>query len=321
MIPNSITFYDYKPETGNFIDDVLHGLRQNPKTLPCKYLYDRRGSELFDAICELPEYYPTRTELAILESTIDEMAKGIPGNGSIIEFGSGGNRKIRKLLDRFRQKQKYVPIDISRDHLLASSKELQNDYPALHVIPVCADYTKPLALPDEILDDPNRLVFFPGSTIGNFEPQEARLLLGLLKDAAGQHGKLIIGVDLVKDANILHQAYNDEQGVTANFNKNLLVRINRELDSHFDLDCFQHEARFNEDKSRIEMHLVSLRDQAVRICGDEIHFKKGETIFTESSYKYTIEGFARLAKQEGYVVEKTWQDERNWFSMHLLSMG
>jgi dimethylhistidine N-methyltransferase len=320
MMPKTITFYDYKPDTGRFMDDVLQGLGQSQKTLSCKYFYDQRGSELFDEICELPEYYSTRTELAILESAIHELTALVPGDGSIIEFGSGGSRKIRLLLDGFRKKQKYVPIDISGEHLLESSKELQNDYPALEVIPVCADYTKPFTLPDEIQNDPNRLVFFPGSTIGNFEPEKARVLLRLMRQAAGERGKILIGVDLVKDVNILHQAYNDSLGVTADFNKNLLVRMNRELDSNFNLDTFRHEACFNEDESRIEMHLVSLCDQTVTVCGTEFHFKQGETIFTESSYKYTVESFTQLAGQEGFVIEKTWTDEQNWFSVHLLGM-
>lgn len=320
MTTQTISFYDYKPDVGNFEEDVLHGLKQNQKTLPCKYFYDHRGSELFNEICQLDEYYPTRTELALLQDSIQEIATLIPEDCSIIEFGSGGNTKIRILLDALPNTNTYVPIDISRGHLLESSEELQDDYPDLNVIAMCADYTHPFPLPEEILTNPHRLVFFPGSTIGNFEAGEVNSLLQSMKQAAGQHGKILIGVDLIKDVEILHNAYNDKRGVTAQFNKNLLVRINHELGGNFDLDAFQHDARFNEEKSRMEMHLVSQKDQTVTIAGHHFHFTRGETIFTESSHKYTLEKFTNLVEQAGFLVERVRQDPNNWFSEHLLSL-
>lgn len=295
---------------------MLDGLSAPRKTLPCKYFYDARGSELFDRICELPEYYPTRTETAILRDRIDEIAEVMPFGAALIEYGSGSSTKTRLLLDRLDDLAAYVPVDISGSHLLRSAWRLRARYPRLSVRPVCADFTQPFNLPD--LDDRPRVVFFPGSTIGNFGPEDAVDLLAGMADVAGPGGGLLIGVDLLKSPEILIPAYDDAAGVTAAFNLNLLARINRELGGTFDLDAFSHRAVFNDDLGRIEMHLVSEIEQVAEVDGTPFRFAEGETIHTENSHKYSREQFAALAARAGWRVDTVWTDPAELFSVQYL---
>jgi dimethylhistidine N-methyltransferase len=313
-------YVEYDHASDNFLEDVLTGLRQSPKTLSSKYVYDERGSQLFDDICELPEYYPTRTEMALLRAISGDVAELVGEGATVIEFGSGSSTKIRILLDALESPLAYVPVDISREHLLMSAKDLADAYPDLRVAPVCADYTQPFDVP-EIEGEKVRAGFFPGSTIGNFTRDQA---VSFLKAAAldlGQGNGLLIGVDLRKDEDILRAAYNDAAGVTAAFNLNLLTRINRELDGHFDLDSFTHDACWVADKGRIEMHLVSTRDQDVTVDGEVFHFAAGESIHTEDSHKYDIEGFRALAGEAGWNAVESWTDPDELFSIHLLRVA
>ncbi len=308
----------------DFRSAVLHGLAENPKWISCKYLYDARGSRLFEEICELDEYYPTRTELALLRQHAKEIAAFIGPNVNVIEFGSGSSRKIRILLDSLARPAAYVPVDISRDHLIQEAQSLSADYDGLSVIPIHADYTQTLEFPRTIFESPRHrprrkcLGFFPGSNIGNFAPADALVLLRGLKQAMGEGSGFLIGVDLKKDARILTAAYNDAKGVTAAFNQNLLVRINRELRGDFDVDGFVHEAPYNAKDGRIEMHLKSLRAQTAHVEGMAFAFAKGETIHTESSYKYAPDAFRALAEAAGWRARACWQDARALFSLHYL---
>jgi dimethylhistidine N-methyltransferase len=307
---------DYHPETALIRDEVLEGLRKTPKRLPSKLFYDATGSRLFDRICELPEYYPTRTEMGIMQRHIDAMAARIGAHAMLVEYGSGSSRKTRILLDHLDDLAGYVPIDISKTHLLQSAEDLAEAYPEVSIVPVCADYTTTFELPD--LGAERTTVYFPGSTIGNFEPGPARDFLRRIAAIEGTGGGLLIGVDLQKDEATLEAAYNDAQGVTAAFNKNVLARINRELDGTFDLDQFQHRAFYNADEGRIEMHLVSLADQRAVVDGVEIAFEAGETICTEYSYKYSLDGFAELAGEAGFAVAEVWTDADDLFSVQYL---
>ena len=316
-----LDFRDYSPQTQRFAGDVLDGLQAPVKTLPCKYFYDEAGSRLFDRICELEEYYPTRTEAAIMQRCAGEMADCLGERLALIEYGSGSSTKTRILLDHLRDAAAYVPIDISREHLLRTAARLSAAYPRLRVLPVCADYTGRYELPD--LDGPaaRRIVYFPGSTIGNFHPGEAADFLIRIAEVAGSGGGLLIGVDLKKDARLLEAAYNDGKGVTAAFNLNLLERINREVGADFDMDSFRHHAFYNRPFGRIEMHLVSRHRQVVRVAGVEIPFRKGETIWTESSYKYRADEFASLAAQAGFRLERLWTDPVELFSVQYLTVA
>ena len=304
-----------------FRSDVLAGLSRPQKTLPCKYFYDERGSALFERICELDEYYPTRTELAILQAHVGEMAERIGARCLLVEYGSGSSRKTRLLLDRLRQPAAYVPIDISSDALRASARALAAAYPDLEVLPVCADYTEPLELPRPTRRPARRGVFFPGSTIGNFTPPEAQRFLGRMARVAGPGGAILIGVDLRKDRAVLELAYDDALGVTAAFNKNLLVRINRELGGDFDPARFRHLARWNAGDGRVEMHLVSEVEQRVRVAGSRIRVAAGETIHTENSYKYDLVQFSVLAAQAGLAVRCVWTDPAALFSVQYLTVA
>lgn len=299
-----------------FLTDVLEGLSRPRKTLPCKYFYDARGSELFDCICELPEYYPTRTETAILRENLDGIAEVMPFGPVLIEYGSGSSTKTRLLLDRLDDLAAYVPVDICGRHLLRSAWSLRARYPRLRVHPICADFTRPFRVP--AFDHRPRVVFFPGSTIGNFGPKEAVELLAGMAKVAGSGGGLLIGVDLLKAREILEPAYDDDAGITAAFNLNLLERINRELDGTFDLDGFSHRAVFNAEDGRVEMHLVSREDQVATIAGRPFHFAAGETIHTENSHKYSRAGFAELASRAGWRVDTVWTDTREFFSVQYL---
>jgi dimethylhistidine N-methyltransferase len=299
-----------------FASDVVAGLTAKPKCLPPKYFYDLTGSALFDRITELPEYYPTRSEIGILRDNAPAIASLFPQNCALIEFGGGSSRKARILLGAAATVEAYVPVDISGDFLQQDAAQLRRDFPHLGVYPLVTDFTKPFELPSAIAALP-RVGFFPGSTIGNFEPHEA---CKFLRHAGGMLGKgavLVVGVDLVKDAKVLYRAYNDAEGVTAKFNLNLLARINRELGADFDLGAFEHHAFYNAEHNRIEMHLASTKRQKVRVNGTTIDFRAGETIHTENSYKYTIESFQALARGSGWSPLKTWSD--GLFSVHALS--
>lgn len=307
----------YQPISASpFASDVLQGLSAHPKGLPPKYFYDHAGSELFERITELPEYYPTRCELRILRERSSEIARLFPQGAALIEFGSGSSKKVRLLLQAAPQLASYVPVDISAEFLQQEATRLRRDFP-IAVAPVAADFTAPFDLPPSARLSP-RCGFFPGSTIGNFEPHQACEFLRHAGQVLGRDAILIVGVDLEKDAEILRRAYNDRQGVTAAFNLNLLKRINHELGADFDLNKFEHHAFYNSARHRIEMHLASKCRQRVRVCGEMIEFRGGETIHTENSYKYSIASFAALARGSGWAPVEVWTDPDACFSVHAL---
>jgi dimethylhistidine N-methyltransferase len=305
-------------EQGNdALADVLRGLAKPKKTLPTELLYDARGSELFEQICELPEYYPTRTELAIMRAHVDEIAEAIGPEATLFEYGSGSSVKTRLLLAALHEPRAYLPVDISREHLLATAAQLREEFPALRVEPICADFTRPLELPTT-LGPGRRVGYFPGSTIGNFEVPAAIELLRQLARLAGRDGRVLVGADLRKPASVLEPAYDDAAGVTAEFNLNLLARINRELRGDFDLSRFEHRAYWDDEHGRIVMTLVSTCAQVVTVAGHSFAFAEGEAIRTEYSHKYTLDGFAELAQRAGLRVERVWTDPQQWFSVQLL---
>jgi dimethylhistidine N-methyltransferase len=311
---------DLGPAAPDFTREALAGLRRTPKELPCKYFYDENGSRLFDRICELEEYYPTRTELGILESHAAEMADALGPRCLLIEYGSGSSLKTRLLLKRLDRPAAYMPVDISREHLQRSADRLARLFPCLDVQPVCADFTVPMSLPRTRLSPTRRVVYFPGSTIGNFSPDEAESLLCGIAELCGPGGGLLIGVDLKKDRRILEPAYNDALGVTAAFNRNLLVRMNRELGCDFAVERFGHHAFYDEAHGRIEMHLVAETEQGVHVGGETVHIAAGESIRTECSYKWDLKGFAVLAGAAGLKVERVWTDPRRLFSVQYLTV-
>lgn len=302
-----------------FARDVIAGLGAMPKRLPPKYLYDETGCRLFEAITEQPEYYPTRTELGILRDNAAAIAGLCPPGAALVEFGTGTSTKARILLEATPELGAYVPVDIAAESLEREAAGVRTDFPALAVIPVAADFMRPFALPPEV-ESKARVGFFPGSTIGNFEPHEATTFLQQAGTVLGPGATLIVGVDLVKDVAVLNAAYNDAAGRTADFNLNYLVRINRELGAGFNIECFEHHAFFNRRHSRIEMHLASLRRQRIRIDGETIEFRMGETIQTENSYKYTVSGFGALARGAGWQPSAVWTDAKNYFSVHALTL-
>lgn len=311
-------FIDHAPPTSDFLGDVLHGLSQPQKSIPAKYFYDARGSQLFEAICELPEYYPTRTELSLMRRHGKEMARQIGSDPLLIEYGSGSGLKTRILLDSLRPAA-YLPIDISRAALTGLARNLARERPWLRVIALCADYSRPFVLPDaSVPPHARRAVYFPGSTIGNFTREEMIDFLHHAQQLVGSGGAMLVGVDLKKAPALLHAAYNDAQGVTAQFNLNLLIRINRELGGNFDPAMFRHHAFYSEPMGRIEMHLVSAKDQTIRIDGRRFEFRSGETIHTENSCKYGVEEFQALVQRTGFTPVHVWVDERRLFSVHLL---
>jgi L-histidine Nalpha-methyltransferase len=303
-------------EAGHRVDfsELLEGLRKDQKEIPCKYFYDERGSVLFEQICELDEYYPTRTEIGIIKDNIDSISGVFDHRSVMMEYGSGSSSKTRLLLDKLDKLAAYVPIDISADHLATTAKELRGEYPALQIIPVAADYTKPFKLPLFDFSYSRKVVYFPGSTIGNFEPDLARDFLRRIKEVVGKGGGLLIGVDLRKDESILEPAYNDAQGITSEFNKNVLVRLNNEYYGNFDLSTFTHKAIFNAEHSRIEMYLISTKDQHVLLDDAEISFSKGERILTEYSYKHTPASLEWLV-EDIFSIEQVWLDDRKFFSV------
>jgi dimethylhistidine N-methyltransferase len=303
-----------------FARDVVAGLTAQPKRLPPKYFYDRAGAQLFEEITGLPEYYPTRCELEILHARAAEIAQLLPQSSALIELGSGSSKKVRILLAAAPRIAAYVPVDISSEMLEQEAADLRRDHPALMVLPVEADFTRPFSLPAKI-SRMARVGFFPGSTIGNFEPYEAGAFLRHAGRMLGSGARLLIGVDLVKDVGVLHRAYNDRAGITARFNLNLLARINRELEGDFDLDGFRHRAFYNSQHSRIEMHLVSVKRQKVTLCGRQIELAAGETIHTENSYKYTRASFEALARAAGWSVRAAWTDSECNFLVAALAFG
>jgi dimethylhistidine N-methyltransferase len=310
----------YEPaEAGSsFARDVIAGLTARPKWLSPKYFYDETGAQLFEDITALPEYYPTRCEMQILRERAADIARFFPANSALIEFGSGSSKKVRILLAAAPTIAAYVPVDISSQMLVQEAEELRRDYPRLALLPVEADFTQPFSLPPAAAGMAHT-GFFPGSTIGNFEPHEACAFLRHAGRMLGRASALIIGVDLVKDPKILNAAYNDRAGLTAKFNLNLLARINRELDGNFDLESFSHRAFYNAERHRIEMHLVSKKRQKVRVAGRAIEFRAGETIHTENSYKYTLEYFTALARGSGWTPVDVWTDAGANFSIHALA--
>jgi dimethylhistidine N-methyltransferase len=312
-------FHDLHPDTESLRDDVLSGLARPRKALAPKYFYDARGSELFEAICALPEYYPTRTELAMMQASVNDMVNRLGPHCLLIEYGAGSGRKTRVLIEALTPVA-YMAIDISRTALRRCAGELAKAYPALRVAAVCADYTRPLQLPALDVAERRRVIYFPGSTIGNFTRPEALAFLRYARAIAGPGGAMLLGVDLKKDPARLHAAYNDAQGVTAAFNLNLLTRINRELSGNFDVTAFEHWAFYDTEEGRIEMHLRSLRDQQVSVSGRIFHFRAGETIHTENSCKYSVGEFQQLARDAGYTVEHCWTDAEQLFSVHYLSI-
>lgn len=311
----TLPLIDLHPERGVLGDEVLAGLRNTPKHLPSKLFYDARGSRLFDAICELDAYYLTRAEEAIMATHSEEMAAALGPGVLLVEYGSGSSRKTRILLDDLAAPAGYVPVDISREHLVRAAEQIAAEYPGLSVRPVCVDYTTEYRLPEPEGPVERTVVYYPGSTIGNFTPDAARDFLAHIARRVAPEGGVLVGVDLQKDEALLRAAYNDAEGVTAAFNKNLLRRLNRELGADFDLDRFRHEAVYNADAGRIEMYLVSTVDQQVAVAGASIAFAAGERICTEYSYKYTVESFAALAAAAGLTVEQVWTDADRHFSV------
>lgn len=298
-----------------FTSAVIDGLSKPKKSLPCRFFYDARGSELFEEITRLPEYYPTRTEAQILATHAAEMVESIPSDGVLVEFGSGSSRKTELLLERLAPGVAYVPIDVSASALDDAQRRLAERFPDLDVRPIVGDFSSPIALPADLARRP-KTGFFPGSTIGNLAPPDAARLLGVFKSALSPGGRLIIGVDLKKDARKLVLAYNDAAGVTADFNLNLLARINREIEPTFDLAAFRHEAIYDPREGRIEMHLVSRCAQEVSLCGRRFKFRAGESIHTENSYKYSVEQFEELARSAGWHSLRVWCDPEAQFSVH-----
>jgi len=306
-----------EPARSGMAQEILTGLTATPKRLSPKYFYDEKGSRLFDRITEQPEYYPFRTEIAVLEQNAAAIVQLFPDQAALVDFGMGSSIKARILLRAATNLSAYVPVDIAVDHLRDDTDSVARDFPNLQVLPVAADFTQSFALPAAVQDKP-RAGFFPGSTIGNFEPHEATRFLQRVGNILGEGAVLIVGVDLVKDVNVLNAAYNDAAGVTAAFNRNVLERINRELGGDFDPKSFEHHAIYNGHKHRVEMHLASVKRQKVHLDGETIDFRAGETIHTENSYKYSIRSFGALARGAGWKPLAVWTDANEYFAVHAL---
>jgi dimethylhistidine N-methyltransferase len=313
------TFHDFAPEAESFRDSVLDGLSQKRKEIPCRWLYDERGSELFEAICETSEYYPTRTEMAILDRYAGEIAEAVGPHCQLVEFGSGSSRKVRLLLSAFDQPSSYVALEISREALQEAADRIARLFPQIDVRAVCADYMRPFNLSDIPAPQGRRLGFFPGSTIGNFDRPAAVEFLKRCRRVVGPEGAMLVGVDLKKDVNVLNAAYNDAAGVTASFTMNLLTRINRELGGDFDLDRFVHDASYNPREGKVEIFIRSLADQLVTVAGIRFRFAEGERIHTEDSCKYSVPEFQQLAMRAGFAPSRVWTDPGQLFSIHLLT--
>lgn len=308
--------HDLHPPEESFLTEVKKGLLRDKKYLPPKFFYNEVGSDLFHQITQLPEYYPTRTELSILKNQREKIATTLPENLIIVEYGCGSSEKIVHLLKALRNPQTYMGIDISREHLIKLAEGISQEFPLLEVIALCADFTRPISLPlNGQYDKCPRLAFFPGSSIGNFEPEAAKSFLEQIGQSLGPGSGLLIGVDLKKPSDVINQAYNDPQGITARFNKNILKRINEELAGQFDLKQFRHLAFYNGEKGRVEMHLESLKSQSVHIKGLAIDFSEGETIHTENSYKYQVGEFQAMAQEAGWNPHSVWTDPDQLFSL------
>jgi len=315
---NEIEFYDFHPAPDDFFAEVIDGLLKENKSIPPKFFYNEKGSEIFDAICESPEYYPTRTEIGILQDNADEISQYIDSDCLLIEPGSGSSKKVRLLLDSLKPSV-YMPMDISKDYLIKTAKDVSNEFSWLDVHAACIDYTDKIKLPYN-MDDVHKVAFFPGSSIGNFEPQDAVKFLKNIAEIVKPGGGILIGVDLKKESDILNAAYNDSNGATADFNLNLLTRINQELDADFNLNGFEHTAFYNDEKGRIEMHLISKEYQSVSVGEHTITFLENETIHTENSYKYTITEFQDLLCSAGFEPLKVWTDDNDLFSVHYCNL-
>lgn len=316
-VPTSCASNGPVSDESAFLQDVLFGLSQERKELHCKYFYDETGSQLFDQICDLDEYYPTRTELAIMSTHASDIAARIGEGAVLVEYGSGSSTKTRLLLDELESAHAYLPVDISEDHLQQTADRLREDYEDLDIHPLAVDFTSPFELPEPYATS-KTTIYFPGSTIGNLKSDEAVELLASIADQCGSDGGLLIGFDLAKDESILKAAYDDSEGVTAAFNLNLLHRINRELDANFDVDRFAHVATYNREESRIEIYIESLDDQEVTVGEQAFQFARGERIFTEYSHKYGVDQFVALAAKAGLKMDALWTDQRDYFAvMHL----
>ena len=304
------------PKLSSFKEEVINGLNAYPKYLSPKFFYDEEGSKLFEEICLLDEYYPTRTEIKIIEDNITEIETFIGKKPAILEFGSGASEKIKHILNEIDRHAVYLAIDISRDFLIEAANKLSNEFPHIDVYAICADFTKPIKLPD--FPDYHQVAFFPGSTIGNFDTDDALNFMKNSRSLLKLGDGFLIGIDLHKSKDKLELAYNDTDGITADFNLNILNRINNELDTDFDIKTFEHKAIYNEELFRIEMHLESLINQTIELNGHSFKFSKGETIHTESSYKYTDEMMNNLFQESGFEWEKSWRDDNNYFSVNYL---
>ncbi|MBR72781.1 MAG: L-histidine N(alpha)-methyltransferase [Rhodospirillaceae bacterium] len=315
---NKIGAGNFDEHQSEFLREILAGLGKRQKEIPSKWFYNETGSSLFEEICELEEYYPTRTEIRILHDNIKHIVDLIKPGTSLIELGSGNGKKIRILLDVLTPPYSYIPVDISHQYLFSSSKELQNNYQDINIVPVHADFTKKFVLPDNELDN-SKLIFFPGSSIGNFSPSCAIKFMSHIRKTLGSDCNFLIGIDLKKDIQLLEAAYNDKKGITAKFNSNILLRANNELGANFHVNLFDHKAIWNKSMGRVEMHLISKLNQEVIIKGNKFFFKKGETIHTENSYKYTLDEIKLMVKKAGWHLKKSWIDSEKYFSVNYLT--
>ena len=320
-LQSPVPLTEQSDDANDDLREILAGLSHEPKFVSSKFFYDERGSELFEQICELPEYYLTQTELGIMHANIGEMATAIGPEASLIEFGSGSSTKIRILLENLQSLAAYVPVDISRNYLVVVADRVQREFPDVEVLPVAADFTQPFDLPNPKVMPVRNVVYFPGSTIGNFSTDAAQNLLRVMHQEAGENGALLIGIDRQKDKSTLENAYNDSAGVTAKFNLNILRRINHEFGADFDLSRFRHRAIYNDAAGRIEMYLDSTCDQVVNIAGQKIAFITDEAILTEHSHKYTLEGFAKMVGNAGFSVHSIWSDPDEKFSVFYCLYG
>lgn len=313
-----IPLTDLHPSSGDITSDAIEGLSSSPKWLPSKYFYDSRGSQLFEAITRQPEYYLTRVELELLATSMPAIADAVASCAHVVEYGSGSGRKTELLLEGLEDPVAYTPIEISRTALLASVGRLAEAFPAIEMLPVCADFTQPVPLPQPTRETGHTLVFFPGSTLGNFTHDDAALLLRSMRETMGSRGQALVGIDLDKDTALIEAAYNDAAGVTRDFTLNLLARLNRDTGSDFDLAGFEHRARYSRERGRIETHLVSLREQNVRLADHSFHFHADEAMQVEYSHKYTDQSFEALIARAGLRVARRWNDPRDWFGLRLL---
>ena len=317
----NLNFINYAKDTNEDLSEILIGLQnEEQKKINSKFFYDDKGSRLFDKITKSSDYYPTKKELEIFEKKYQEIKTYLPSNSVVIEFGSGSNKKISKLLSIIEKPEEYISIDISKEFLLKNAKELATNFPNIKITAVCADFGDTYNLSKVVKDKKSKIGFFPGSTIGNFCPNDAKDLLIKFSKILGSDNYLIIGVDLKKDEKILEKAYNDSEGITALFNKNILDGINKTCGTLFDTKNFDHRAFFNKNKSRIEMHLVSKTEQTVEILNEKITFKQGESIHTENSYKYSVNSFKDLAESASFEIKKVLTDQNSFFGVFFLKV-